>query len=102
MGTSNFNIVAADSVQVGGIAQSGALRAGNYTAVTADDTAGTLDIVTGLATVVYFSVEIYRSGVPLFSDQAVSEATGTITVADGAATYVITADDELHWVAVGS
>ena len=102
MGVSNFDTVAADDVQVGGILQSGALRAGNYTADADDATADTLDIVTGLTTVSAFFIEVYRAGVPIFSDQAVSEAAGTITVADGAATFAITADDEIHWLAVGS
>lgn len=80
----------------------GTVKAGAYTAVAGDDTAGTLDIVTGLATVSSFVVQILRSGVPIYSDQAISEASGTITVADGAATYAVTAGDVINWIAVGA
>lgn len=77
--------------------EAAAMASGSYTAVAADDTAGTLDLVTGLDAVTSFGVQIFRSGVPLYSDQAVSESGGTITVADGAATFVITAGDVINW-----
>lgn len=91
-----------EGLQVGGVAMSGAVRGGSYTVVTADDTAGTLDIDTGLTTVSSFVVQIFRAGVPIFSDQAVSESGGTLTIADGGATYALTADDVINWIAVGS
>lgn len=71
---------------------------GKYTAVTADDTAGTVDIDTGLAAADACIVMIYRSGVPIFSDQAVSISAGVITVADGGSTYALTAGDVIvYW-----
>ena len=79
----------------------GTVKAGSYTADGDDDTAGTLDIDTGLSSVTSYSVQILRSGVPIFSDQAISESSGTITVADGGATYVITSGDVINWNAVG-
>lgn len=77
------------------------LRANRYTAVAADDSAGTVDIETGLGAIRSLHVMIYRSGVPLYSDQAVSFSGGTITVADGAATYALTAGDVIDWQAAG-
>lgn len=75
---------------------------GSYTCDGDDDTAGTLDIVTGLGTVTSYNVMILRSGVPIFSDQAISESGGTITVADGGATYAITTGDVILWQAIGT
>lgn len=72
--------------------------AGTYTADTDDDTAGSLTIDTGFAAATVFIVQIYRSGVPIFSDQAVSMASGVITVADGGATYAITDGDVINWM----
>lgn len=71
---------------------------GTYTADSDDDTAGTLDIDSGNASATSFIVQIYRSGVPIFSDQAVSMSAGVITVADGAATYDITNGDVINWM----
>lgn len=74
---------------------------GAYTCVTADDTAGTVDIDTGLATADVCIVQIYRSGVQLFLDQEVSISAGVITVADGSgtgATFAVTAGDlVVYW-----
>lgn len=74
---------------------------GAYTAVAGDDSAGTLDIDTGLDSIESLNVLILRSDVPVYSDQDVSYSGGTITVADGAATYAITAGDVIHWQAFG-
>lgn len=90
------------SLTIGSVGMTGSVVGGSYTAVTADDTAGTLDITTGLTTVSSFVVYILRAGVPIYSDQAVSESGGTITVADGGATYAVTADDVINWLAIGS
>lgn len=84
------------------LANAGTVKAGAYAVVAGDDTAGTVDIVTGLSAVTSYVVFILRSGVPIYSDQAVSEASGTITVADGGATYALTADDVINWIAVGT
>lgn len=71
---------------------------GTYTMVAGDASAGTVDIDTGLATADSAIVQIYRSGVGVFSDQAVSIAAGVITVADGGATYACTADDVVNYI----
>ena len=98
----NLTDLTVTALTVGSVAFTGSVVGGSYTAVTADDTAGTLDIVTGLTSVSSFVVFILRSGVPIYSDQAVSESSGTITVADGGATYAVTADDVINWIAVGA
>lgn len=73
--------------------------AGTYTAIADDATANTLDIDTGKATATVFLVQVYRAGVNVTNDAAISMAAGVITVADGAATYDITADDVINWIA---
>lgn len=80
----------------------GVIKIGTYTAVAADDTAGTKSIATGLSSITAYIVQIYRSGVPLFSDQAVSVSGGNIVVADGGATYALTAGDIINYVAIGA
>ncbi len=79
----------------------GSVPGDSYTAVADDDTAGTLDIVTGLSSVDSFQVQILRAGVDVTGDAVISEAAGTITVADGS-TYAITADDVINWLAAGT
>lgn len=73
---------------------------GAHTVTAGEDTANTVDIVTGLDNITALFVQIYRSGVDINSNQAVSYSGGTITVANGA-TYVLTAGDVLHWLALG-
>lgn len=90
-----------DGLQIGGVAMSGAVRAGTHTVTTAEDTAGTLDIATGLTTVSAHFAQVLRSGAVATSDAAVSESSGTITVADGS-TFAATDGDVIHWIAVGS
>ena len=97
MANTNFS-----GLEFDGLAFSGVVRAGSYTADSDDATAGTLDIDTGLSSVDSFFVLILRSDVPIYSDQDVSEASGTITVADGSATYDVTDGDVINWLAVGS
>ena len=71
---------------------------GSYTCVTADDTANTVDIDSGVATADSCLVQIYRSGVNVTSDAAISISAGVITVADGASTYDVTAGDKVvYW-----
>lgn len=82
-------------------AEAQAMAAGTYTAVAGDATANTLDIDTGLDALSSYLVQIFRSGVQINSDQAVSVSAGVITVADGASTYAITAGDVINWVAFG-
>lgn len=72
---------------------------GTYAAVAADATAGTLDIDTGNAAATAFIVQIWRAGVLVMADAAVSIDAGVLTVADGAATYSVTAGDVIVWIA---
>lgn len=92
MGVTNVSEIATDD---------GQYSFGTYTAVAGDDTAGTVSIATGLSSITSFLVQIFRSGVPLFSDQAVSASGGNIVVADGA-TYALTAGDVINYLAIGS
>lgn len=74
---------------------------GKYTVVTADDTAGTVDIDTGLAAADACIVQIYRSGVQINSDQEISISAGVITVADTSetgGTFALTTGDVIvYW-----
>lgn len=79
------------------------LAAGRYTCVAADATANLVNIVTGVAdlTAAEWCVTIWRAGSIIQSDQAVTEpSAGTIRVADGAMTYVVTAGDIIVWAVV--
>lgn len=74
---------------------------GKYTFVAADDTAGTKDIVTGLTNINSFIVQILTSaGVQTAADVVITEAAGTITIADGSS-YKLTANHVARWVALG-
>lgn len=72
---------------------------GSYTAVADDATADAATIDTGLDSVGGFIVQIYRSDVIVTADADISEADGVITVADGAATYAVTAGDVINVIA---
>ncbi len=75
---------------------------GQYTCVAADDTAGLVNIVTGLAdtAITAIAVTIVRSGSIVQSDQVVTEpSAGTIRVADGSS-YAVTAGDVITWFAI--
>lgn len=75
--------------------------AGTYTFVTADDTAGTKDIDTGLDNVASFQAELVTAaGVVTGADVVKSVSGGTITIADGSS-YKLTADHILRWSAFG-
>lgn len=80
----------------------GSVPGGSYTVQAADDTAGTTDIVTGLTSIDSFHVQILRAGVNVTDDAVLSAAGGTITVADGAANYALTAGDVINWLAAGT
>jgi hypothetical protein len=75
---------------------------GTYTMVSADDSTGSKDIVTGLADTAAnnYSVSIWRSGSIVISDQVISEPSpGTLRIADGS-TYKLTAGDIVVWFAI--
>lgn len=80
--------------------EAAAFARGAYTVTAGDDTANTVDITTGLDNVTAFLVQVVRSGKHVSSDPAVSVSGGTLTVANGS-TYVLTAADVLHWLALG-
>lgn len=71
---------------------------GEYTVLSADDTAGTVDIDTGLTAIAGFIVQIYRAGVNVMQDAVVTVTGGVMTVADGASTYALTADDVINYM----
>lgn len=75
--------------------------AGAHAVTAGEETAGTLDIDTGLgADLEGFSLLETVSGVHVpFVDAAISEAAGVITVADGAATYAVTEANIIYWTA---
>jgi len=89
-------------VGAGRVAMSGAVRAGAHTVTAGEGTAHTLSIATGLTTAVSFFVMILRAGAVVTGDAAVSFAAGSLTVADGASTYAVTAGDVVQWIAVGA
>ena len=93
--------VAASALTIGGMAQA-SVKGGSSTAVAGDDTAGYKDIATGLTSITTFVVQILRSGVPIASDQVYTATGGTLRVADGGATYAVTAGDVFKWIAVGA
>lgn len=72
--------------------------------VTADEaTANQADIVTGLADldIGNISATVTRAGVIVTADAVITEpVAGTIRVADGAVTYVVTAGDKINWSVV--
>jgi hypothetical protein len=70
----------------------------SYTVVSDDATAETVDIDTGKADATSFIVQIWRSGVMVMEDADVSIDAGVLTVANGAATYALTADDVITWI----
>lgn len=74
---------------------------GAHTATSAEATADAAAIVTGLDSITTFQVQILRAGVDVKADAAVTASGGTLTVADGAGTYAVTAGDVIHWVAWG-
>ena len=74
----------------------------SYTVLAADDTAGTVDIDLGLTTIVAPIVQILRSDVEVTADAAITWAAGTVTIADGGATYALTAGDVINIIAVGT
>lgn len=71
----------------------------SYTAVAGDATANQMSIPTGLASVSGWIAQIYRAGVNVTEDAIFSTSSGNLVIADGAATYVVTAGDKVHFLA---
>jgi hypothetical protein len=79
-----------------------AVASGSKTVSAGEATANQADIVTGLAniTLANGSVSIFRAGTNVTADAVITEPTpGTIRVADGGATYNVTAGDIINWTA---
>lgn len=74
---------------------------GAHTVTSGEATATTLDIVTGLTTVNAQVVQVLRSGAVVTADAAISASGGTLTVANGGATFTLTAGDVINWIAMG-
>lgn len=70
---------------------------GKYTCVADDDTANLVDIATGKADATAFFVQIFRAGVDVHADAVITLTAGTLRVADGGATYAVTAGDVIVW-----
>lgn len=88
-----------DSAAAGG---TGETATGSHVVTAGEATANQADIVTGLAnlTLANGSVTVWRAGTNVTADAVITEpVAGTIRVADGAATYVVTAGDIINWFA---
>jgi len=72
---------------------------GTHTVTAAEETAGTLDIDTGNASATVYLANIWRAGVNVMADADISISAGVITVADGSATYSVTEDDVIVYLA---
>lgn len=79
-------------------------KGGNYTFVAGDDTAGFYDLVTGLGSVTSLQLFIKTAAnvhVPL-ADAVVTITGGTVRIADGGATFAVTAGDTVYWWATNT
>lgn len=70
---------------------------GQHTVTSAEATANAASIATGKVAATAFHVQIFRSGVNVMSDAVVSISSGVLAVADGGATYNMTAGDVINW-----
>lgn len=74
------------------------VKAGTYTAVAADATAGTKAIATGLGKdITGFIVQIYRSNVGVIG-ATVTISAANLTFATNGSTYVLTAGDVVNYI----
>ena len=71
---------------------------GRYVAVAADATADYALIDTDKPGATGFLVQVWRSGVDVTSDAAVTLVAGALTVADGTTTYNMAAGDVICWM----
>lgn len=74
---------------------------GTYTAVAGDATANEAVIDTGLDAITSFNVQVFRAGVNVMEDAIVTVSGGELTVADGGATYAVTAGDVINYMVTG-
>ena len=97
-----INMGPGGKLQFDGVPMSGPVRAGAHTVTAAEVTATQVDVDTGLSNVLSRMVQILRANAVVTADAGISEANGTLTIVAGAVTYVLTENDEIHWIAVGS
>lgn len=79
------------------VAVTDAVVRGSYTAVADDATAGEVVIVSGLAAIAGWTVQVLRAGVDVTGDAVLTATTGSLSIADGS-TYAVTADDVVNYV----
>lgn len=72
-------------------------ESGAHTVTAAEASANAAVISTGKS--IGFMVQIFRSGVDVTADAVISQTGGALTVADGGATYNVTAGDVINWIA---
>lgn len=90
----NDSMSAMQNAQVGNLLD---MVRGIYTATSDDATANEKSITTGKTTATAFIVQIYRSGVDVTADAIITLTSGVLKVADGGATYVLTAGDKITY-----
>ena len=71
---------------------------GRHVVTDAEATANAAAIDTDKPGATGFLVQVWRSGVDVTSDAAVTLVAGVLTVADGAATYNMAAGDVINWI----
>lgn len=103
-GSTNVAFTATDNTKFDAILAS-KLYATAYTCVADDDTANLKDINTGFAVApTMWLVKILRAGVDVTDDAIVTALgggdAGKVRVADGGATYAVTANDVIHLLAI--
>ena len=85
-------------VELAAMSAASVSASGQYTVVTADDTAGLINITTGLAdfTLSKTAISIYRAGTELLTARTLSKQTGgVLRITDS--TYLATAGDIVNW-----
>jgi len=70
---------------------------GAHTVTSTEASSNAATIVTGKPSAAAFIVQIFRSGANVTADSVVTLSAGTLTVADGGATYNMTSGDVIHW-----
>ena len=78
-------------------ASTAAIIKGSHVVTSGEGTAETLDIISGLAVVTGWVIQIYRSDL-LLTAQKVTEATGTLTIATNSTAYVMAEDDVINYI----
>lgn len=75
-----------------------AVKSGTYTMLSADQTAGSKAIATGLGkNITGFMVQIYRSNV-LVSGATTTKSSANLTIATNGSTYVVTTGDVVNYI----